>query len=142
MRSILVAAFFVTSLEALAADSYLCIAEHTAGFSFDGARGEWSATTFKTDAQFLISRAERKGMVWEVKEIGSKNPVYVCGADFNEIGNLFCNGIGELRMNRKNLRFLTVYPVGYWTDKIKGQEDFFVEGRNTPAMSIGKCSPL
>ncbi|MEA3219992.1 hypothetical protein [Immundisolibacter sp.] len=45
-------------------------------------------------------------------------------------------------MNRKNFRFLTVYPVGYWTDKIKGEEDFFVEGRNMPAMSIGKCSPL
>lgn len=51
MRSILLVAFVVTPLEALAADSYLCIAAHTAGFAFDGTRDEGASGSGASGSQ-------------------------------------------------------------------------------------------
>jgi hypothetical protein len=46
-------------------------------------------------------------------------------------------------MNKHTLRFLYIYPLGYWNDKLAGSPDERVrEGGDTPAIAIGKCSPL
>jgi len=44
-------------------------------------------------------------------------------------------------MNKKNLRFLNAYLIGYVTDGLEN-EITGGEGSNTPNVEIGKCSPL
>ncbi len=59
-----------------------------------------------------------------------------CG-EFNDSGYLNCSGFYALSFNKKNLRFLLTYRVGYVNAGIAG-----VEGDDTPSMTIGKCSPM
>jgi hypothetical protein len=58
-----------------------------------------------------------------------------CDADFDADGALQCHGPEEFRMNRNSLRFVYVYPYGYWNH---GSEN----GGDTPYVAIGKCSPM
>jgi hypothetical protein len=48
-------------------------------------------------------------------------------------------------MDRKNLRYLNVYPHGWWdVGQNVGVEHLFGvgEGDDTPFIEIGKCSPM
>jgi hypothetical protein len=46
----------------------------------------------------------------------------------------------DLRFNKRQLRFLSVYPIGYWSDDTSNPAHR--EGDNTPALAIGKCRAL
>ena len=122
---------------ALAADSYLCVAEQTTGFSYDAAKKAWRSADFRSEKKIAITRAAKKAGVLEAKEVGDSRPGAVCEQDFNEAGNLFCSGVFDLRFNRRQLRFLYVYPIGYWSDGAASRE-----GENTPALAIGRCREL
>lgn len=119
------------------AEGFICAIEKMTGFSKKS--GSWQTATFNVDDQkFVVRRSTRQTeqVKWEVVDLGRSNPIIWCKEDFNSVDNLFCDGIGEFRMNRKTLRFLYVYPFGYF---------FFEpgeEGANTPAIGIGKCSPM
>lgn len=128
------------SLNASATDSYLCVADLTTGFSFDNARKKWVSTDFRSEKKLVIARAKHKPYAWEVREAGDSRPGATCGQDFNEAGNLFCSGIFDIRFNSRKLKFLYVYPIGYWSDDDK--DGMSREGANTPALAIGKCSPV
>ncbi len=125
---------------AAAADSYLCVADLTTGFSYDGAKKKWKSADFRSDKKLVISRGKQKSHTWEAKEVGDSLPGATCEKDFNDAGNLFCSGVFDLRFNSRSLRFLYVYPIGYWSDGDK--PGMSREGDNTPAVAIGKCSPV
>jgi len=127
---------------ASASDSYVCVTDMATGFAFNETRKQWHSTDFKENTKYLVSRAKREGYAWEVKTVGSTIALIFCKADFNEAGALRCEGdLAEFSMNKKNLRFLYFYRAGYWTDNT-GSNVLGREGGNTPAIGIGKCSPL
>ena len=128
------------SLNASAIDSYLCVADLTTGFSFDNVRKKWTSADFRSEKKLVLTRVKQKTHAWEVKEVGDSRPGATCEQDFNEAGNLFCTGIFDIRFNSRKLKFLYVYPIGYWSDDDKS--GMSREGANTPALAIGKCSPL
>ena len=123
-----------------ATESYLCVAELTTGFTYDGAKKTWKSADFRSDKKLAISRAKQKPYAWEAKEVGDSRPGAVCDKDFNEAGNLFCTGVFDLRFNKRQLKFLYVYPIGYWSDD--NSTGISREGANTPALAIGKCKPV
>ena len=127
------------STAALADESYLCIGEHATGFSFNEKNKTWSTAKFKEE-KWIVKRSADSNYKWEVYEFGENFPVSACEHDFNDAGNLFCDGIVQFRMNKEKLRFLYIHPLGYWSDN----ENFKIlkEGKNTPAMQIGKCSKI
>ena len=128
------------SFQAGAADSYLCVADLTTGFSYDAAKKKWKSADFRSDKKLVISRGKQKSYAWEAKEVGDSLPGATCEKDFNDAGNLFCSGVFDLRFNSRSLRFLYFYPIGYWSDGDK--PGMSREGDNTPAVAIGKCSPV
>ena len=127
---------------ASASDSYLCVTDMATGFAFDKSQKQWHSTSFKVSNKYLVSKAQREGYAWEVKTAGSTIALIFCKANFTEAGALRCEGdLQEFNMNKKNLRFLSFYRAGYWTDGT-GRTVLGMEGDNTPAIEIGKCSPL
>jgi hypothetical protein len=130
------------SLSATASTSYVCVTDMATGFAFDQNRKQWRTADFNAGKKYLVSKATGEPYAWEVKEIGTSWALMVCAHDFNEGGSLFCKGTGmDLSMNKKTLRFLVTYPVGYWADNVVDAE-WAKEGANSPYMAIGKCSPL
>lgn len=123
-----------------AADSYLCVAELTTGFTYDAGKKAWKSADFRSEKKLAITRARQKPYAWEAKEVGDSRPAATCERDFNEAGNLFCSGVFDLRFNKRQLRFLYVYPIGYWSDD--SSNPAYREGENTPALAIGKCKAL
>ncbi len=132
-----------------AADRYLCVAENSAGIAFDKTSERWTATVFKADQKVIVAKAtddekkKAKGATWTVKPIGSDLPESICENDFNDAGYLYCTGFVDFKLNRKNLRYLSIYTIGYITD-VQGETNslFGKEGSNTPAITAGKCSPI
>ena len=131
-------------------DGYFCTTDLATGFAFNKAKKQWVTVSFHETEKFLISRASlaelKLGNVWVVKKVGSNTPDFVCPADFTDGGYLHCKGFSEFTFNRKNNRFLSSYMIGYVTDAIEGTETASAllgqEGSNTPAIQIGRCSPL
>ena len=143
MKALLIGLIIIAgyaSSSSLAADTYLCVVDAMTGFSIDKNTNRWRTTNFTAEKKVLFTRSKSGKVAWEVTEVGSSLPDAVCEKDFNEGGNLFCSGLGEYKLNKQQLRFLYVYPFGYWD--VDNKSDLFKEGRNTPAMGIGKCSPL
>ena len=131
---------FLLAFGANAAESYLCVAELTTGFTYDNGKKAWKSADFRSEKKIAVTRARQKPYVWEAKEVGDSRPAAVCEQDFNEAGNLFCSGVFDLRFNKRQLRFLYVYPIGYWSDDSSGAPS--KEGANTPALAIGRCRAL
>lgn len=125
---------------AIAGESYLCSAELTTGFTYDADRKTWRSADFRSEKKIAITRAKNKPYAWEAKEVGDAKPASVCEQDFNEAGYLFCSGVFDLRFNKRQLRFLYVYPIGYWSDDSRAAAS--KEGANTPALAIGHCRAL
>ena len=128
------------------AESYLCVAEYVTGFQFITAEKEWQQRNFRATDKYLVkpNKDESVKGKWIVSRIGEQGPFAFCEYGFTSSGALRCDGnFGEFKMNKKSLRFLRPYIVGYWTDAIPGEQDgTFVEGENTPTIGIGKCSVL
>jgi hypothetical protein len=134
-------------LPALAsAESYLCIEEQSTGFRFNTAQKTWQQSNFSSNRKYLVKPNTDQSLKgkWIISEIGEPVPFAWSEYDFTSAGALRCEGsFGEFAMNRKSLRFVKTYIYGYWTDAIPGEQNgAFIEGKNTPDISIGKCSPL
>lgn len=136
-------ALLITVLPALAsAESYLCVEDQKTGFRFTSQK-QWHQSNFSPNRKYLVKPNKGQSMKgkWIVSEIGEPVPHAWSEYDFTSTGALKADGpFGEFAMNRKNLRFVVTYILGYWTDAIPGED--FVEGETTPLISIGKCSLL
>lgn len=139
MGALVILLVCLISRATLADESYLCIGEHATGFSFNEKNKTWSAARFKED-KWILKRSADPKYKWEVYGFGEDFPESGCEQDFNEAGNLFCDGISQFRMNKEKLRFLYIFPFGYWSDTEKYK--ILKEGKNTPSMQIGKCSKI
>ena len=79
----------------------------------------------------LIQR--KKNGKWKVKDFGSS--IEEDCDEPNKVGSFRCEiFFGEFLVNLKTKRFLKSYLFGY----IDGNDN----NNNTPAVTIGKCSPL
>lgn len=124
------------------AEQYLCVAEHSTGFSYNKVTKEWENANFKADEKYVIAKADGTKHAWQVTEIGKTSPSFRCESDFTEYGYLSCPGIGgDFNFNKKNGRFLFSYLIGYYTviPEVNQGKD---EGSDTPLIGIGKCSPF
>jgi hypothetical protein len=122
--------------------SWVCVADQAAGFTFNRAANEWRSSVIPATEKFLVTRSDRPNFKWAVKPVGADTPVALCGADFSDQGYLVCEGFELFRFNRKNLRFVSVHLHGYFSDSVPGVKSEFPEGEVTPKMAIGKCSQL
>lgn len=128
------------------AESYLCIEDHATGFRFNTAQNIWQQSNFNSNRKYLVKPNADQSLKgkWIVLEIGDHAPLAWSERDFTSVGALRCEGsLGEFAMNRKNLRFVRTYIFGYWTDAIPGEQNgTSLEGKDTPLIGIGKCSPI
>ena len=130
-------------ISAASAEQFLCVVDHSTGFSFDKNTEQWKPTVFAGEDKYIISKPTdddgklKEKFQYVVREIGTPNPIAYCETGFSG-GYLFCEGMAtKFSFNKENGRFLTAYMAGYYHDALPGQE-----GRNTPYMQIGKCSPF
>lgn len=132
------------SAPASASETYLCVADMATGFAFDESQKEWHSTDFNTDNKYVVSKAKSGRYAWVVATVGKTTMPTLCNNGFNADGILVCReGHREFRMNKSNLRFLTSFLFGYWTDLFRGSSPgLFKEGDSTPNIEIGKCNPL
>ncbi len=120
--------------------NYLCIAELSTGFAFDKTSNKWRITKFNVDDdKYTISNNVKT--LWTVKKLGIKYHKYYCKDDFTEDGLLLCetffgSELGTFKMSKKHLRFMEIYPFGTVHTSKTSKE------KNTPHMTMGKCSPL
>jgi hypothetical protein len=127
----LAATAFVISGPALADASYLCIGDLSTGFRYDGER--WTTTTFNVDNDKFAVKVV--GVKVEVTRIGSSYPIHQCDLYAEDAVQFACGGLGYgFVMNFQSLRFQDFYGIGY----VDGKDD----SPDTPATTIGKCSPL
>ena len=122
--------------------SWVCVADQAAGFTFNRASGQWRSAVMPPTEKFLVTRSDRPNFKWAVKAVGADAPVALCGADFSEEGYLACEGFQLFRFNRNNLRFVSVHLHGYFSDGVPAVKSQLPEGEVTPKMAIGKCSQL
>jgi len=128
--------------ESAAVESYLCISDMATGFSFDKERGMWRDVAFTDGRKYLVVRSSENPSKWEVKTNEQPEPSAFCDNGFSSAGLMMCRGAIEFRMNRNSLRFIAAHLFGYWTADIPSPSGEFQEGRFTPYLLIGKCSPL
>lgn len=128
---------------ALAEASYLCVSDEAVGFSFK-ATGGWGSANFGNRSKYLVSQSSEKGATLEVKEVGETEPTSLCKNGFSKAGVLICEeGFLKFRFNRNNGRFLSFADAGYWSDDLNAKKGSLLEeGKLTPYMERGKCSPL
>lgn len=135
MRVTLVALFAVALMSESSHGSdrnYLCVGDMATGFKYNGAKWE-SVNFFVNDSKFAVKIS---GLAVEVTKIGDSYPMASCDLYAEDAGQFSCGGLGfGFVMNFRSLRFQTFYGIGY----IAGEDG---NDPDTPAITIGKCSPL
>ncbi len=151
MKQSLLGAFVLCQISVcLAQESYFCAVEHSGGVKYNKQEKVWEAVVFNDDRKVLVTKAIPghydlfDGSAWVVKRLGDQVATGFCRLDFNEHDILHCvMPAGEFKFNRKNMRFLLSYTVGYWNDTIsetgKGKG---TEGDDSPYISVGRCSAI
>jgi hypothetical protein len=121
---------------AFAADTYLCIADKSAGFSFDSTTQQWDYARFAVEGKKYLLKKDASGWSWG--EFGETNQFATipCSAP-NAYGILSCRLIFEVTVSIDKLRYQSIYPVGYF-----GSGKGHPEGSDNPEIEIGKCSAL
>lgn len=116
------------------AEAYLCVGDQATGFSFNTSTKEWSQTKFNVkDAKYILSKGSEK---WEWKKIGEKNGIE-CDSSFSEYGYMNCESFTKIQFNKKTLRYISTYTIGYVNIGITRKE-----GNDTSSIEIGKCSSM
>ena len=129
------------------AEGWLCIADQSAGFSYDETRKKWEATIFKTDNKYLVRRPDpkqgiktfKRKLAWEVYKFGNNVPFFGCSKEIGGLGWLACSGIGKFSFHEKALRFMRIYHFGYTHRGTLENPD---NNSDTPFIEIGTCTPL
>jgi hypothetical protein len=125
-------------------EQYLCVADQSTGFKWEGNR--WVSQSFNVqNDRFVFQEVpERKGLVssddvnFIVKRLGSADELFQCSRFVSKTfkGNrVVCGGLGYgMVMDTKSLRYQEFYGMGF----IEGTD----QPGNTPNITIGKCTRL
>lgn len=144
IRTTILAALLLCSISSTAADGYICVTEVATGVAYDENRKAWRSTHFTNRPTYIFRKLKKDEKVryrlsatelpWGVFETGESYPKAYC-EDFG-IGTVLDCGrfIEKFRMSKETLRFIGYYMFGY-VDGVDNND-------NTPAILIGKCSPL
>ena len=126
--------FFYCSLAF--SEGYVCIGDKSTGFRYDKSSKSWITSTFNvSDSKYTLTLSNGQ---WKWNKLGEKSSLPSDCGKFNEYGYLHCSPLlKKLTFNKKNLRYMLIYDVGYVNGGLFGNE-----GEDTPNMEIGKCSPL
>jgi hypothetical protein len=121
---------FLTPSLALA-QTFLCVAERSAGFSFNDKSKKWEYARFDVEGRKYI--VKQVGARWTWAEFGREFPAD-CGA-FPPSGIIKCQDtLKDVIFNSKTLRYQMFYAHGYAIPSSG------VEGSDTPYIEIGVCS--
>lgn len=131
--AVVLGVFYVSSVYA---EGYICIPDKATGFKFNKTDKSWHTATFNVkNDKYILSNGSGK---WRWKVIGEKDHDFGKCGDFNEYGYINCDIFGsQITFNRKNLRYQSIYTVGYVSAGIAG-----TEGGDTPYIEIGRCSTM
>lgn len=136
-------------MEAYCEEKYLCVAELSTGFKYDRDEKKWEQADFKAGSKYIIGKTDEveeklfdKKFVFKVSQLGDNDSKYFCKEGFDSVGNLSCTGAGQFNFNKKNGRYLFVYPMGYVNVLPGGRYFQTDEESDTPFIEIGKCSPF
>jgi hypothetical protein len=124
--------------------SYLCATDMSTGFRLDKGTGQWRIANFKPERKYIVTQSSTDALVWDVRPIGSASAIARCKSnpDFNPQA-LRCSGHEEFWIDRKSVKFLEVYPHGYWDTGQESAPGILPTGDpDTPLIEIGTCSPL
>lgn len=122
-----------------AAGSFFCKGELSTGFRWDGSK--WAIAKFTTENDQYLIRPYKAPLypdeTYGVYRMGEEYPRHIC-KNTKEPGygiHLVCGGLGYgFIFSEEKLRFQDYYGIGY----ISGEDG----DANTPALTIGKCSPI
>ena len=146
-RLLLVIALLAVSA-ARAAEVFVCEADRTLAFVYDGATQKWDGRQFPGDGRTWIVREvtqEERGVMglpeqaFVVQLDGVAQIEHVCRNGFSLRGDLHCERTRQSMFNMSNatLRYLFVRHDGYWTRYGKRL------GEEAPVgMEIGRCKAL
>lgn len=123
-------------------ESYLCIVEGHAGFSYDGTSKQWTAAAYRSAEQYVLRKAmsNEKPNVdniipkWVVQQPGVEGPFATCSAEFDYSGYLDCGKYLNFYFNRNSLRFTISTKLGFVVD-----QHITDEGYLQPFVAIGHC---
>lgn len=142
MKRLLLAALLISvTAPGASAESFLCVADYSAGFKWNGKT--WEPARFGVEQKYVIADATNDaravGYTHIVKDIGSNRVAHRCTRkplpDGKPSGQMACGGMGYgFIFNFETLRFNEVHTIGY----IDGDDS----NENTPYMTIGKCTKL
>ena len=124
--------------------SLLCVSAASTGFRFDKDTGQWRAAQFKAEGKYIATQSNTDGLTWDIRPIGSASPLARCKRhdEFNPQA-LRCSGHEDFWIDTKTLRFMGVYPHGYWDSGQEGEPGVRQsEGYATPHIEIGTCSQI
>ena len=133
------------TIKASAGDSYLCVSDMSTGFKYNKALDKWEIVNFIVDENtYIVSRSMDKNIAWNVKRSMESSDLAICKEDFNEYGFLFCELNIIFKMNKFNLRFVNIHPLGYYNSSSKDNQNtvLYKDGSTTPYIEIGKCRSL
>jgi hypothetical protein len=127
---------------ASAAERYLCIADKSTGFKWNGR--EWASVNFDVSGvRYIVQETteERRRVnpqsQFTVTKMGEKDTIFTCrrgDSGGNTTLRVICGGLAwGMVIDTEALRFQKHYTGGF----LDGDEP-----DNTPNLTIGKCSPL
>ncbi len=129
---ILILLMYATSVSA---GNYLCVADLSTGFRYDGNTKSWVVANFDVkDSKYIIAASDFSTFKYEVKKVGENLFEALCKDGFNKAGYLSCAGVvSDFRFNKNNGRYITSYTNG----NVLNIKDM---SSDTPYIEIGKCS--
>ena len=138
VRAILCVVVLVLLPYAAPAETFLCTGEQATGFRFSN--DKWRLANF--EPSFVVSRSSGEdGFKWDVRESGADSgdtPAMGCEYDFNTYGYLDCGGVGDFKMNRRNMRFIYTLAFGYVNQGVAPGSGSLDE---QVLIAIGTCAP-
>ena len=140
-------------------NQYLCVTEQSVGFKYDEHQKKWLGSLFSPDDKYIIRESKEKDFRdmegffefypklrafdnanYVVQSFGFSMVEFFC-YHLENTGVFVCEGpFGYFQFNIQSLRFQRIYDIGYvLTPRELGTR---TEGKNTPSMEIGKCTPF
>ena len=141
------------------AQSWICLEEMATGLYLNESTNKWEIANFRPTEKYLVAPIPEQinsdspeVIPYGIKSFGEGYNKYSCKEgfflntniseteqpDYMKIDILNCKGIGDFKFDRRSLRFLRTYPVGY----IRKNEDGTENGNDTPLVAVGTCAPL